>query len=584
MHGRASLSTFYVDAVRRVFLSPARGGFFLAGAAASGLGHAGLAAAAAACAQALAGVRPGWIGGMALPTSPGRLAVTLAAAGLGAAVLKAAGGVVTAREQARMAGEVGCQLRLGLLDGWIAMHGVAHPRHPDHGPSTILADPVSARARGVAALTQDAREVEGGFSAALSAVRAVMQIVPLALLAAAAGWRMLVFAAVVMVPFGVLLGRVRRRVARAHAASLARGRSLLEAADETVRHADLWATYGAERRVRGRVAALGQSLTRQSMRAAAGGAALSGGNEVLGAVGLLAVVLAAGAGWLGPGGAGDHLLPFAVAFFMAYRPVRDLGDARVGLARAEAAFEGLAPVVEVGVRVEAAEEEAAGWPAATLELRALRLAHGALGPLDLRVEPGSVVALVGPTGAGKTTLLRTLLGLEAPRGGEVRYGATPLDAGVGPAARPFAWVPQDAPVVAGTLTENVALAEGVGDAARTEAALDALGAGELAARVGNARLGGVERAVSGGERQWIALARALATRRPVLLLDEPTSGLDAGAQAEVLEAIARLRGRRTVILVTHRLEPLAVADRVIRLAGAEAPVVAVAPDERSLAC
>jgi ABC-type transport system involved in cytochrome bd biosynthesis fused ATPase/permease subunit len=73
--------------------------------------------------------------------------------------------------------------------------------------------------------------------------------------------------------------------------------------------------------------------------------------------------------------------------------------------------------------------------------------------------------------------------------------------------------------------------------------------------------------VSGGERQWIALARAVATGQPVLLLDEPTSGLDAESQRHVLEAIERLRGSRTVLIVTHRPEPLAIADMVIRLDG-----------------
>jgi ABC-type transport system involved in cytochrome bd biosynthesis fused ATPase/permease subunit len=59
---------------------------------------------------------------------------------------------------------------------------------------------------------------------------------------------------------------------------------------------------------------------------------------------------------------------------------------------------------------------------------------------------------------------------------------------------------------------------------------------------------------------------------PVLLLDEPTSGLDPAAQARVLQAIARLKGRRTVILVTHREEPLAIADAVLRLDVAAAPI------------
>jgi ABC-type transport system involved in cytochrome bd biosynthesis fused ATPase/permease subunit len=174
---------------------------------------------------------------------------------------------------------------------------------------------------------------------------------------------------------------------------------------------------------------------------------------------------------------------------------------------------------------------------------------------------------VGATGSGKTTLLRTLLGLEAPRAGEVRYAGERIDARpAGPDARPFAWVPQDAPVLADTLHANVALAEGGPDAAR--GALVEIGAERLIDAVGDDVLGAGRRPLSGGERQWVALARAVATRQPVLLLDEPTSGLDPASQARVLEAIARLRGHRTVILVTHREEPLAIADQVIRLEGA----------------
>ena len=169
---------------------------------------------------------------------------------------------------------------------------------------------------------------------------------------------------------------------------------------------------------------------------------------------------------------------------------------------------------------------------------------------------------MAPTGRGKTTLLRVLLGLEAPAAGVVRYGGLELGPRTEPGRRPFAWVPQDAPLIAGTLDENVALgAEGV-DARR---ALGALGAAELADALGDQAVGAGGRSLSGGERQWVALARALEAGRPVLLLDEPTSGLDAASQARVLEAIAALRGRHTVVLVTHRREALAVCDEVIEL-------------------
>jgi ABC-type transport system involved in cytochrome bd biosynthesis fused ATPase/permease subunit len=180
------------------------------------------------------------------------------------------------------------------------------------------------------------------------------------------------------------------------------------------------------------------------------------------------------------------------------------------------------------------------------------------------VEAGAVVAVVGPTGAGKTTLLRVLLGLEQAGGGDVLFdGASIAHAPAGPRARPFAWVPQEAPLLAGSLATNVALGAAAAD---PREALEPLGAAHLADALEGCRLGASGRPVSGGERQWIALARAIATGLPVLLLDEPTSGLDAHAQRHVLEAVARLRGQRTVVIVTHRPEPLAIADVVVRLA------------------
>jgi ABC-type transport system involved in cytochrome bd biosynthesis fused ATPase/permease subunit len=83
--------------------------------------------------------------------------------------------------------------------------------------------------------------------------------------------------------------------------------------------------------------------------------------------------------------------------------------------------------------------------------------------------------------------------------------------------------------------------------------------------------------VSGGERQWVALARAIASEQPVLLLDEPTSGLDSRAEQAVLEAIERLRGRRTVVVVTHRPEVVAIGDVVVRLGDQTASTDSVGP-------
>src|SRR5262249_50199502 len=144
---------------------------------------------------------------------------------------------------------------------------------------------------------------------------------------------------------------------------------------------------------------------------------------------------------------------FAAVFFMAYRPLRDLGDARAMLTRGALALEALEPIATsdshgaapqaVGTEREPARKR---WPRARLVMEGLGVVReGSDSRTSFSVQPGEILVISGPTGAGKTTLLRALLGLEARTVGSIRYGADELrDAGVGPSSRPFAWVPQDA--------------------------------------------------------------------------------------------------------------------------------------------
>jgi ABC-type transport system involved in cytochrome bd biosynthesis fused ATPase/permease subunit len=302
-----------------------------------------------------------------------------------------------------------------------------------------------------------------------------------------------------------------------------------------------------------------------------GRAALSGANEALGALALLgAFALAAHLGVpLGDG----SVVAFAAVFFLGYRPVRDLGDARAWCVRGSIALDALSAALGPG------EERAAPSPQertgdrvtrapGCLELRAVGARER--GPAtSLVLRPGELLALVGPTGSGKTTLLRSLLGLEPARG-QLRYAGAELGGrGVGPAERPFAWVPQQAPLVSGTVLENVALV-GVSEA-EARAALAEIGADGLLALATHEKVGPGGRPLSGGECRQVALARALCTGQPVLLLDEPTAGLDAEAAAAVLGALARLRGHRSAIVVTHDPAVAAICDRVLWLGASDPP-------------
>ncbi|MCA9639257.1 MAG: ATP-binding cassette domain-containing protein, partial [Myxococcales bacterium] len=326
--------------------------------------------------------------------------------------------------------------------------------------------------------------------------------------------------------------------------------------DELVGNLDLFRTFGAGDQVLQAMERAGVRAGAEAARVEAVRAGLSGANEVLGALAVLGAVMLAQRFGLGLGD--GALLAFAAVFFMAYRPLRDLGDGRGALLKGQAALESLGGLVGPGVLSGAAFS----WGNEELVCRGF--GHAERGPrIGLRLGYGELCWLRGENGSGKTTLLRCLLGLE-PAAGEIAYGGRPLaEALVGPGSRPFAWVPQDAPMVTGSLLDNVRLM-GAG-VAQANGALELLGAEWLVQRLGDAKLGPGGRNVSGGERRLIALARAVATDQPVLLLDEPLVGVDAEGRERITSALARVRGARSLIVVSHEALPADLVDHEMHL-------------------
>jgi putative ABC transport system ATP-binding protein len=192
----------------------------------------------------------------------------------------------------------------------------------------------------------------------------------------------------------------------------------------------------------------------------------------------------------------------------------------------------------------------------------------ALRGVSLAVQAGEFAAITGPSGCGKSTLLHVLGGLDRPTGGEVFYRGEPLgrlDLD-GFRARRLGFVFQSFHLIP-TLSalENVQVPMFESDAPkatrpkRARALLDEVG---LSHRVNHP-----PKRLSIGERQRVAVARALANDPELLLADEPTGNLDSAAEAEVLALLARLRAARglTLLIVTHSAEVAAAADREIRM-------------------
>ena len=196
-------------------------------------------------------------------------------------------------------------------------------------------------------------------------------------------------------------------------------------------------------------------------------------------------------------------------------------------------------------------------------------ARPALSEVSLDLRPGEYVGVVGPNGGGKSTLVRLLNGLLKPGSGHVRVS------GRDPATEPF-----EVRKHLGVLfqnPENGLVAPFVED--DVAFGLENLGVpreemrDRVARSVRAVGLEGYERrephTLSGGEKQRVALAGLLAVEPEILVLDEPTSMLDAAGRREVLEYLRALRSERTVLHMTHHLEELLDADRILVLNGGE---------------
>lgn len=184
---------------------------------------------------------------------------------------------------------------------------------------------------------------------------------------------------------------------------------------------------------------------------------------------------------------------------------------------------------------------------------------------DEAIRPGEFVAVTGASGAGKSTLLDVLMAFVAPATGRVMVGDRDL-ADIDPEQwrRRIAWVPQVPGIVDGTVEDNVRMANTMASTHDVARALADAGAADLSpAR----RISESAHDISAGERRRIAIARALLRVRTggadLVLLDEPTAGLDAARENTVLISLRALQV--TVVVVAHRPETIAAADRAIRL-------------------
>lgn len=294
---------------------------------------------------------------------------------------------------------------------------------------------------------------------------------------------------------------------------------------------------------------------------------------------VFAALLLAAVFWLNQalmaGQSSQSLIAVTVALLLSYRfvePLLEVAGYGEALRGARNQLDGVREILAAQPLPQPSQPQSPADHSVTL--RDVRFRYGAsetevLRGVSLEVAPGSMVALVGASGSGKTTLMRLVARFFDVTGGQVLVGGVDVRQMTSDQlAAQISQVFQDTYLFQGSIADNIRLGRpGASDdelaevvrLAGVETLVERLPEGlETLVGEGGARL-------SGGERQRIAIARALIKDAPILLVDEATAALDTGNQAIIAETLARLRGKRTLIVIAHQLSTITSADRIVVL-------------------
>jgi ATP-binding cassette, subfamily C, bacterial LapB len=191
----------------------------------------------------------------------------------------------------------------------------------------------------------------------------------------------------------------------------------------------------------------------------------------------------------------------------------------------------------------------------------------ALDNVSFSVKAGERVAIIGAVGSGKSTIEKLIMGLYQPTGGTIRFDSVDSKQ-IDPAEirSSIGYVPQDLTLFFGTLRENVTIASPMADDSSVLSAVALAGLASFTERHPqgiNLAIGERGESLSGGQRQSVAIARAVVTEPAIMLLDEPTSSMDSKTESLVIANLRTFSHNRTLLLVTHRMALLELVDRVI---------------------
>lgn len=385
-------------------------------------------------------------------------------------------------------------------------------------------------------------------------------------------WELTLFALVLLPAVTLVMRLLSKRLHRVVVDGQKAADELAYVVEENVLAWRVVRLHGAESQQSSRFTKASARLRQMSMKGVVASSTISPATQMLVAIAMSAVIVVAL--WQSrQGGAtvGDFV-SFVTAMLMLATPIKHLSDVAGSVTRGLAALERGEKLINA-TAIEAPGGYDPGRAAGHLEMRDVTLSYredaaAALDRVSLELRVGENVALVGPSGAGKSTLVNLLPRFIDPTAGEILLDGHRLaDWDVRALRRQFALVSQDVVLFNDTVATNVALGEDV-DPERVKAALKSANLLEFALGLPkgiDTVIGHNGREFSGGQRQRLAIARAIYKNASILILDEATSALDSESERLVQQSLETLMQGRTSLVIAHRLSTIEKADRIIVL-------------------